>query len=238
MEKRVSALIGKGVVDMTGKNTDPSTGAATTHLEDLKRASLSEIKDGAGVVTGYKFNEHAMYNAMSGILKHEPTMKVVKENKTNLVPFRNIRAAATIKAITERNNIGKSKARVKEADIITTEKHDDSIEKLQEEINKIPDESFIDIAISTHTPYDPPADATGKKYDGKRLRAVNMAIAKYSMELGRTTGPRVDKKLELENKIKDERKAYEDHVKKLKSDLEKTRSDLANHLESLEEKNK
>ena len=227
MKLRTDTILGDGISGLIGKN-------GKTHIKELEEKAIMEEKDSAGNITGYKFNEHGMHSVMSDLIEHHTTGSGSKSiDKTKFTTFRNIKAKARIKAVSEAVKKNTADSKGKKSDTETTERLKDEVKKLNEYITKIPDESIIDNAISTLTVIPTPAGS----YDGKKLRDVNTAIAKYNREAG-SVSPRADKILELENKIKDSKKAYSDYIIKQKNDLRRKEAEYDTHLAKVEEKEK
>lgn len=229
MTLRTDALLGNKISGLTGKS-------GKTHIEELKEKAIIREKDPVtGALTGVvRFNEHGMHSTMSDIIEHQTTGAGSKAiDKTKFTTFRNIKAKARIKAISDKVKDNTKNSKDKKSDTETTERLKEEVKKLDEYITKIPDESVIDTAISTLTVIPTPAGS----YDGKKLRAVNTAIAKYNQEAGRAT-PRADKLLELENKIKDSKKDYSDYIVRQKNELRKKQAEHDTHLAKVEEKEK
>lgn len=229
LTKRTDALLGKNVSELTNKNGDK-------HIDELKKKAIEEVEDSAGNITGYKLNEHAMHTEMSSIIDYHTKgggSKDITDNKTKFTTFRNIKAKARIKAISDKVKEGGKETKSKNDDEEGTKRYKSDIEKLDEYIGKIPDVTTIETAISTLTPTSLPPGS----YDGKTLREVNMSIVKYNQE-ARKASPRADKLMGLENKIKDAKQAYIDHIEAKKNELIKKKADYDAHLARIEEKNK
>lgn len=230
MIERMNKTFGKDIVNMQGNNKD-ANGNPTTHLQDIMSKSISRTTDPATGQVKIKFSEYDAGGVMEDMMKHDTTREKIKEKKTKFTTFRNIKAEARIKAITEANKANRSKTSSKKNNEDKTKNFEETIKFLTKKISDLPDESTVDTLISAKNPY------TGGSSD-KKMRDLNKAIIKYNTEQG--LGATAAQLADLEDKIRDAQEEYITHYKKQKTALVKAESDYKNHLARLdsEEKNK
>ena len=231
MEKRVTGLLGKGVAGMKSNYEDPTTGQKLTHLEDLKRQSLTRTVDPTTGEAKVKFSEYDMRSAMDGVLKHKDTLKQITKNKTDLTPFRNIRAAAKIKAVTEANGLSQRKVQGKKSTEEATENLKKATEKLRKKIEELPAETDIKSKIKFD---DASSKAlyTGNGDNEDTVKAINLIVGRYNAA-NSTSSPN---QTVLDGIQRELEKAVEDHgefVDKQKAALIKKEREFAAHLEKV-----
>lgn len=242
MIERMKKTFGKDIVNMQGNNKD-ANGNPTTHLQDIMSKSISKTIDPTnGQVLKIKFNEYDASGVIEDMLKHDTTREKIKEKKTKFTTFRNIKAEARIKAITEANKANRSKTRTKKTQSETTEHLQKITEALRKKIEGTPSESDIKTKIdfnnsSQKIPY------TGDGQSEETVREINNIVNRYNSYVNGTANPTQSVLDGMQNELIEKLQKHNEYINKQKTELLKKERELDSHLEKIKkaeeaEKNK
>lgn len=231
MTARTDALLGAGISGKTSTN-------GKSHIENLRAATLTRYmedkKDEYGVVMKddegkaikverVRFNEHAMHKALPDIIEHHTTgagTEALKIGKEKFTTFRNIKAKARIKAISDQVKKDKNSTQRKEA----VENEIKAIEKAIEKIQDLPPKDKIESFIERKAEY------TEKGSNEKTIRDINKAIIEVN-----AAGTDIVRLENAKRKLAEAKASYLDHVEKKSQELVKKQAELARKIKAQED---